>query len=106
MTADDIDDDDPGLVRERTALSWFRTALAFAAVGGAIFRAAPLVGGLTLGLGALVYLLARVSHFTMPTEEHRRPVLLVITVAVVVVSLVALATIFLVSERLFPPPTR
>lgn len=106
MTEGDIEDRDPGLARERTKLAWFRTALTFAAVGGAIFRAAPLVGGITLGLGALVYLLARVSRLSMPTEEYRRPALLLITAAVVVVSLIALATIFLVSDRLFPPPTR
>jgi hypothetical protein len=103
LTADDHEDDDPGLVRQRTALSWFRTALAFAAVGGAIFRAAPVVGGLTLGMGALLYLLARVSHLAIPVEEHRRPALLLVTAAGTAVSLVALATIFLVSDQLFPP---
>ncbi|CND73806.1 Uncharacterised protein [Mycobacterium tuberculosis] len=62
-----------------------------------------MVGGLTLGMGALLYLPARVSHLAVPVQEHRRPALLLVTAAVTVVSVVALATIFLVSDRLFPP---
>jgi uncharacterized membrane protein YidH (DUF202 family) len=36
--ADDIEDADPGLARARTALSWTRTAISFAAVGAVILK--------------------------------------------------------------------
>ena len=35
---DDPEERDAGLARERTSLSWTRTAIAFAAVGGAVLK--------------------------------------------------------------------
>ena len=37
--ADDPEERDPGLARERTSLAWMRTALSFAAVGGVALKA-------------------------------------------------------------------
>ncbi|NKZ05461.1 DUF202 domain-containing protein [Actinomadura latina] len=105
MIPEDVEDLDPGLARERTELAWFRTAVSFAAVGGAMLKTAPVVGGLVLGMSALVYLLGRVSRPAGRVAEHaRRRALLLITVAVTVVSAVALATVFLASGSLFPLP--
>ncbi|MFS2291107.1 MAG: DUF202 domain-containing protein [Actinomadura sp.] len=105
MTRNDMEDIDPGLARERTTLAWFRTALAFVAVGGIILRAAPVVGGLTLGMGAVIYLAGRAAAPAWPlTPERRRHVLMLITVTVVLVSMIALVTIFFAAETLFPVP--
>ena len=59
--ADDIEDADPGLARARTALSWTRTAISFAALGAAILKSRPYAGipililsGLIWGMGQLV----------------------------------------------------
>lgn len=96
---------DPGLARERTRLAWLRTALAFVAVGGVVLRTAPVVGGLILGMGAVIYLAGRTAaHAWSPDPVGRRHVLMAITVAVVLVSMAALVTIFLASGPLLPPP--
>jgi uncharacterized membrane protein YidH (DUF202 family) len=53
---------DPGLARERTALSWTRTALSFAAVGGVVLRREVVPGLILLALAPAVYLLGRVAY--------------------------------------------
>ncbi|GAA1827594.1 DUF202 domain-containing protein [Actinomadura chokoriensis] len=105
MIPEDVEDLDPGLARERTELAWFRTAISFAAVGAAMLKTAPVVGALILGISGLVYLLGRVSRPAGRAPKHaRRHALLLVTGAVTLVSAVALATVFLASDSLFPLP--
>src|SRR6266536_4976476 len=52
--AEDMEDLDPGLAGERTELAWTRTAISFAALGGAILKITPAVGVLVLTASALV----------------------------------------------------
>jgi uncharacterized membrane protein YidH (DUF202 family) len=59
---DDIEDVDPGLAAERTELAWTRTAIAFAAVGGALLRYHPLVGVPVLALSLAVWELGRLPR--------------------------------------------
>lgn len=100
---DDPEDLDPGLARERTELAWFRTAVSFAALGGAMLQTTPVVGGLILGMSALVHLLGRATRPAGRVAEHeRRHALLLISAAVTLVAVVALATVFLASDSLFP----
>ncbi|MGP4025867.1 DUF202 domain-containing protein [Actinomadura sp. 3N407] len=100
---DDPEDLDPGLARERTELAWFRTAVSFAALGGAMLQTTPVVGGLILGMSALVHLLGRMSRPAgRAAGPERRHALLLITAAVTLVAVVALATVFLASDSLFP----
>ena len=91
---DDIEYADPGLARERTELAWTRTAIAFAALGGALLRYRPVVGLPVLVLSAVVWRLGRVPG-PAPAGHARDRRALLITVTTVGVSLVALALSFL-----------
>ena len=95
MPADDLEDADPGLARERTVLAWTRTAIAFAAVGGALLKTTPLAGLLVLAMSALVWGLGRVSGHPARPGSRRWPRHLLITLTVTLVSLIALATVLL-----------
>jgi len=79
---DDPEDRDPGLARQRTALAWTRTAISFAALGGAVLKTNVVGGAIILAIAPLIWQLGRL----------RRPGgrLGLITAAIVVVSLVAL----------------
>ncbi|MFG2084765.1 MULTISPECIES: DUF202 domain-containing protein [unclassified Spirillospora] len=100
---DDPEDLDPGLARERTELAWFRTAVAFAALGGAMLQTTPVIGGLVLGMSALVHVLGRATRPAGRAAAHeRRRALLLISVAVTLVAAAALATVFFASDSLFP----
>jgi uncharacterized membrane protein YidH (DUF202 family) len=88
--AEDIEDTDPGLARERTELAWTRTAISFAALGAAIVKSHPLEGLPILALSAVIWKLGRLAR--AHSDERERPRrLLVIAVAVTAVSLAALA---------------
>lgn len=105
MTREDLEDLDPGLARERTELAWTRTAISFAALGGVVLRWSPVAGAVILGMSALVYLLGRLARPAgrAGTAEHRGALLL-ITIAVTLVSLTALTTIFVTPGGRLPLP--
>jgi uncharacterized membrane protein YidH (DUF202 family) len=86
----DMEERDPGLARERTALAWTRTGISVAALGGAILKTNPLAGVLVLAMSVLVWGIGR-----LPRREragagngHR---LLLVTITVTLVSCAALA---------------
>ena len=96
---------DPGLARERTDLAWTRTAISFAALGGAILRATPAAGVLVLAMAALAWSLGRLSRrYERLTDRHRSRLLLLITLAVTFVASVALALALLAGG--IPLPSR
>ena len=95
--ADDIEDADPGLARDRTELAWTRTAISFAALGGLILKNRPFVGLPVLVLGALIWVLGRLTSAT-GAERARARHLLLITVAVTGVSITALVITLLGPE--------
>jgi uncharacterized membrane protein YidH (DUF202 family) len=101
MTAQDghgrPDDDpqapEPGLARERTLLSWTRTAIAFGALGGTVLKTNVITGLIILAITPVVWQLGRVSrghsaHKDLPVGATR---LFFITVSIVAVSLLCLA---------------
>jgi uncharacterized membrane protein YidH (DUF202 family) len=94
--ADDIEDTDPGLARERTDLAWTRTAVSFAALGGIIIKDHPYAGLPILVLSALIWELGRLAR--EPGAGNARSRLLLIAVAVTGVSLVALVITLLGPE--------
>ena len=101
--ADDMEDMDPGLARERTELAWTRTAISFAALGGTILKVSPVPGVVVLAVSGLVWEIGRVARrsaplASAPTGPQRlgqRRMLLLITIAITAVSLVALVVALL-----------
>jgi uncharacterized membrane protein YidH (DUF202 family) len=95
--AEDIEDTDPGLAQERTELAWDRTAISFAALGGAILRSRPYAGIPILVLSVLIWELGRLAR-SGGTGRSRPWHLLLIAVAVTGVSIAALAITLLGPE--------
>jgi len=83
-TPDDPEDRDPGLARERTSLAWTRTAISFAALGGAVLKVSVASGLIILAMAAVVW---RLGWMQRPGAQR----LWLITVAVVVVAMLSLA---------------
>lgn len=88
--APDMEERDPGLAGERTALAWTRTGISVAALGGAILKTSPLAGVLVLAMSALVWGIGRLPRGERPGpgSGHR---LLLVTITVTLVSCAALA---------------
>jgi uncharacterized membrane protein YidH (DUF202 family) len=86
---DDFEDLHPGTARERTELAWTRTAISFAAVGGAILKTSLAAGLVVLAMSVLIWNLRRLFPDAATAEARPRRLLLV-AVAVAAVSLVAL----------------
>src|ERR1700685_4178962 len=87
---DDPEERDPGLARERTSLAWTRTAISFAALGGAVLKANVITGLIILSIAPVIWQLGHVSRGrTAPTDL---PVigaarLFIITASIVAISL-------------------
>jgi uncharacterized membrane protein YidH (DUF202 family) len=73
----------------RTRLAWTRTAVAFAAIGGAMLKLSPVAGGVVLVLSLPIWAVARRSGGTGGSVPAPRGLRLV-TVTVVIVALAAL----------------
>jgi uncharacterized membrane protein YidH (DUF202 family) len=89
---EEFKDLDPGLARARTALAWTRTAMAFAAVGGAILKRNVPVGLAVLAMSPLIWASGRLPGKGSVARPQR---LFLITVAIVAVALAALVVAFL-----------
>ena len=90
---DEPEETDSGLARERTALSWTRTAISFAALAGVMLKVNVITGAIILAVAPLVWQLGRLSRGGLPSTGlpvvgARR--LLLITVCIVGVSLLCL----------------
>jgi uncharacterized membrane protein YidH (DUF202 family) len=92
--AGDIEDIDPGLAQERTELAWTRTAISFAALGGALLKYRPAIGLPVLIVGAVTWKLGRLPSKPGTSQaRHRR--LLLIAVTITALSAAALVVSFL-----------
>lgn len=89
MPPDDPEDVDPALAAERTRLAWTRTAIAFAAVGGAALRKDLLAGLLILAGAPCVWALGHLAGRTVRPDQRSKQLLLV-TVTVTAAALLAL----------------
>ena len=87
--ADDIEQVDPGLARERTDLAWTRTAISFAALGIAVLKSNPLAGVPILVFSGVIWLLGRLSSEPGESRTVARRALLT-TVAIAALAVAAL----------------
>lgn len=69
MTDGDPEESDPGLARERTSLSWTRTAISFAALGGVVLKANAITGLIILALAPVVWNIGRLSRGGSPSRR-------------------------------------
>jgi len=83
---DDLEQRDAGLARERTSLAWTRTAISFAALGGAVLK-------VSLAPGLVIVLLAPVAWGIgrLPRPGAQR--LWLIMASIVLVALVSLGVV-------------
>jgi uncharacterized membrane protein YidH (DUF202 family) len=73
----------------RTGLAWTRTAVGFAAIGGAMLKLSPVAGGVVLALSVPIWAVARRGAGSDLALASRRRLRLV-TVTVVTVAVAAL----------------
>jgi uncharacterized membrane protein YidH (DUF202 family) len=91
---DDPEEGDPGLARERTSLAWTRTAISFAALGGAVLKANVITGLIILALAPVIWQLGHASRGRpAPTGL---PVLGAARLFIIAVSIVAISLLCLV----------
>jgi uncharacterized membrane protein YidH (DUF202 family) len=91
---DDPEERDPGLARERTSLSWRRTAISFAALGGVVLKENVFTGLVILAIASVVWQLGRVARGSGPRADLPAvgaTRLFIITVSIVAVALLCLA---------------
>ena len=98
MDADDLEQLDPGLARERTSLAWGRTAISFAALGGAVLKASLIPGLVILLIAAAVWWIPRLRK----PGAQQLWLITVSTVAVATLALVVALTSHGVSHTLRP----
>jgi uncharacterized membrane protein YidH (DUF202 family) len=86
---EDFEDPHGGTARQRTELAWTRTAIAFAAVGGAMLRTSLAAGLIVLAMSILILGLRRLLP-DGAAARARPGSLLLVALTVAAVSLVAL----------------
>ena len=91
--ASETEEGDAGLALERTSLSWTRTALSFAALGGVMLKENVITGLIILAVVPLIWRLGLLPRSgstlgALPTVGGRR--IRMITVSIVGVSLLSL----------------
>jgi uncharacterized membrane protein YidH (DUF202 family) len=95
---DDPEERDSGLATERTELSWTRTAISFAALGGTVLKENVITGLIILAIAPVVWQLGRVTRVAGRGAGDRLPAtpvagatrLFIIAASIVVVSMLCL----------------
>jgi uncharacterized membrane protein YidH (DUF202 family) len=90
---DGPEEGEAGAAHERTSLAWVRTALSFAALGGAMLKVNVITGLIILAVGPVIWQLGRVSRggeqgAGLPAIGATR--LFIIAVSIVAVALLCL----------------
>ena len=96
---DDREERDAGLARERTSLSWTRTAIAFAALGGTVLKVNLATGLIILAIAPVIWQLGRVSRGAIPGAAGQPPDMAGVTATrlfLITVSIVGVALLCLV----------
>ena len=92
---EELEELDPGLAVERTTLAWARTAIGFAAVGGAMLRKEPVAGLVVLAMSPLIWALGRFAGRRAMQPEQLAWRLLLVSVIVVMVAVLGLVIAFI-----------
>jgi uncharacterized membrane protein YidH (DUF202 family) len=98
--ASETDDGDAGLALERTSLSWTRTAISFAALGGVMLKDNVITGLLILAVVPLIWRLGRLPRSGSPPSGL--PTVGATRVRVITASVVGVALLSLVIAVLGP----
>jgi hypothetical protein len=75
---------DPGLAVARTRLSWRRTAIGVAAVGGIILKTSVIAGALVLAMSPVIWMLGQLAGPHLDAARATRRLRLMSSVIVVV----------------------
>jgi uncharacterized membrane protein YidH (DUF202 family) len=98
--ASEPEESDPGLARERTRLSWTRTAISFAALGGVVLKENVITGLIILAVVPLIWRLGRLSVSGSPRDQL--PVVSATRIRVITVSIVGVSLLSLLVAVLGP----
>ena len=99
QAGDDPEELDAGLARERTSLSWTRTAIAFAALGGTVLKVNLVTGLVILVIAPVIWQLGRVSRGGVAGAAGQPPAMAEVSAArifLIAVSIVGVALLCLV----------
>lgn len=96
----DPEESDPGLARERTRLSWTRTAISFAALGGVVLRENVVTGLIILAVAPVIWRLGRLSVSGSPPDQL--PIVSAARIRVITVSIVGVSLLSLLVAVLGP----
>jgi uncharacterized membrane protein YidH (DUF202 family) len=96
----DPEERDPGLAQERTSLAWTRTAISFAALGGAVLKVNVITGLIILAVAPLVWELGRMSRIGSP--QTGLPAVGAARIGVITASIVAVSLLCLLVALLAP----
>jgi uncharacterized membrane protein YidH (DUF202 family) len=91
---DDPEEGTPGLADERTSLAWVRTALSFAALGGAMLKVNAVTGLIILALAPVVWQLGRVVR--SGDQDAGLPAIGATRLFIIAVSIVAVALLCMI----------
>jgi len=98
--AGDPEESDPGLARERTRLSWTRTAISFAALGGVVLKENVITGLVILAVAPVIWRLGRLSVSGSPPDQL--PIVSAARIRVITVSIVGVSLLSLLVAVLGP----
>jgi uncharacterized membrane protein YidH (DUF202 family) len=99
QAGDDPEELDAGLARERTSLSWTRTAIAFAALGGTVLKENLVTGLIILVIAPVIWQLGRVSRGGVAGAAGQPPAMAEVSatrIFLITVSIVGVALLCLV----------
>jgi uncharacterized membrane protein YidH (DUF202 family) len=98
--ADDPEETDPGLARERTRLSWTRTAISFAALGGVVLKENVITGLIIIAVAPVVWRLGRLS--ASDSHPDQLPVVSATRIRLITASIVGVSLLSLLVAVLGP----
>jgi uncharacterized membrane protein YidH (DUF202 family) len=98
--ASEPEESDPGLARERTRLSWTRTAISFAALGGVVLKENVITGLIILAVAPVIWRLGRLS--VSGSTPDQLPVVSATRIRVITASIVGVSLLSLLVAVLGP----